>query len=56
MLLLSLGPEALIALMRSGDARGFSGPDLSWLLFGPETFGMAGDDDPPGDLVARPNG
>ena len=34
MLLLSLGPDLLIALLKSGrpDAEE---PDLSWLLFGP---------------------
>ena len=56
MLLLSLGPDALIALMRSGNTRGFSGPDLSWLLFGPEAFGGSGENDPPKELTARPNG
>ena len=56
MLLLSLGPDALIALMRSGDTRGFSGPDLSWLLFGPDSFAIAQDEDPPGDFATRRNG
>lgn len=55
MLLLSLGPEVLIALMRSGDTRGFSGPDLSWLLFGPDGFAVQ-DEDPQGELATRPNG
>lgn len=55
MLLLSLGPDALIALMRSGDTREFSGPDLSWLLFGPDNFTVR-DEDPQGDLATRPNG
>ena len=37
MLLLSLGPEAITALLRGEGRREFSGPDLSWLLFGPDT-------------------
>ena len=36
MMLLSLGSEALILLMRHGDGRFSHGPDLSWLLHGPE--------------------
>ena len=36
MLLLSLGPEILAALLHGGAPRDFSGPDLSWLLFGPD--------------------
>lgn len=43
MLLLSLGPEAVAALLRGGEnARHngpFSGPDLAWLLFGPDMGG-----------------
>jgi hypothetical protein len=37
MLLRSLGPEAIAALLRGEGRREFSGPDLSWLLFGPDT-------------------
>ncbi len=37
MLLLSLGPEVIAALLRGEGRREFSGPDLSWLLFGPDT-------------------
>lgn len=37
MVLLSLGPEAIAALLRGEGRREFSGPDLSWLLFGPDT-------------------
>lgn len=55
MLLLSLGPDALIALLRSGDARGFDGPDLSWLLFAPDFAGMQTEDSQ-GPDATRPNG
>ena len=44
MLLLNLGPVALIALLRSGDGRGFTGPDLSWLLFAPDFAGTQAED------------
>ena len=40
MLLLSLGPETLAALMRASPTYAISAPglpDLSWLLFGPDT-------------------
>ncbi len=40
MLLLSLGPEAVAALLCAGEGARhegpFAGPDLAWLLFGPE--------------------
>ena len=36
MLLLSLGPELIAALLHGEAPRDFAGPDLSWLLFGPE--------------------
>ena len=36
MRLQTLGAEALIRLMACGDRPGFTGPDLSWLLYGPE--------------------
>lgn len=39
MLLLSLGSDTLIRLMACGDRPGFHGPDLSWLLYGPDTDG-----------------
>ena len=55
MLLLSLGPDALIALLRSGSTNGFSGPDLSWLLFAPDFAGPQ-TEDPQGPGATRPNG
>ncbi len=36
MLLLSLGSEAIAALLCQGRAGAFSGPDLVWLLHGPD--------------------
>ncbi len=36
MLLLSLGPGLVSALLHGEAPRGFDGPDLSWLLFGPD--------------------
>ncbi len=36
MLLLSLGPDLLAALLNGSAPRDFNGPDLSWLLFGPD--------------------
>lgn len=36
MLLLSLGPDLLAALMRCAAPPGPVQPDLSWLLFGPD--------------------
>lgn len=40
MLLLSLGSETLVALLCDGEgarrAGPFAGPDLAWLLFGPD--------------------
>ena len=41
MLLHMLGAGQLARLMACGDRPGFSGPDLSWLLYGPDT--EAGD-------------
>ncbi len=36
MLLLSLGPDLLAALMRNTCPGSDDAPDLSWLLFGPD--------------------
>lgn len=40
MLLLSLGSETIAALLHAGEGArregAFAGPDLAWLLFGPE--------------------
>ncbi len=37
MLFLSLGPEVLIQLLQSQNRTEMTMPDLSWLLFGPDT-------------------
>ena len=36
MVLLSLGPEVITALLWHGAPPRFGGPDLTWLLYGPE--------------------
>ncbi len=36
MLLLGLGPEVITALLWHGAPPRFGGPDLAWLLYGPE--------------------
>lgn len=36
MLLLSLGPQAISALLWHGAPHRFAGPDLAWLLFAPD--------------------
>jgi hypothetical protein len=41
MLLLSLGPQVIAALLAGPSPRDISGPDLSWLLFGPEMTAAA---------------
>jgi hypothetical protein len=50
MLLLSLGPEAVAALLCAGEGERregpFAGPDLAWLLFGPEMGDEAQDTAP----------
>ncbi len=43
MLLLSLGPDAIAALLSNSQPRAFAGPDLAWLLFGPDMMGRDSD-------------
>ncbi len=43
MLLLSLGPDAIAALLSNNQPRAFAGPDLAWLLFGPDLVSGRGD-------------
>ncbi len=44
MLLLSLGPDAIAALLSNNQPRAFAGPDLAWLLFGPDLMAEKVDD------------